>query len=355
MNTHLKKYALIASIAFSAIGIQSAWAGNEDRSGQAGASELLINPWARSSGWGGVNIASVRGVESSYLNIAGAAFVKKTELSFTHTQWLKGSDVNISAFGLTQKVGESGAITLSLTSMSFGDISITTTDLPEGGIGTFSPELINLGISYSKAFSNSIYGGVTLRAISESLADVKASGFSFDAGIQYVTGLNEAKDNVKFGIALKNVGSPLRFSGDGLAFRTDPFTGSNYQLTVEQRTEKFELPSLVNIGIAYDWALAANHTLTSAISFVSNSFTNDNYGLGLEYSFKKLFSLRGGYVYEKHLTNEEESLTTSNGLSGGVTIDVPLGKGGKILGLDYAYSTTRYFDGTHRIGVRISL
>ena len=26
-------------------------AGNPDRAGQAGASELLINPWARSSGW----------------------------------------------------------------------------------------------------------------------------------------------------------------------------------------------------------------------------------------------------------------------------------------------------------------
>jgi len=30
---------------------QYAAAGNKDRSGQAGASELLINPWARSSGW----------------------------------------------------------------------------------------------------------------------------------------------------------------------------------------------------------------------------------------------------------------------------------------------------------------
>lgn len=29
-------------------------AGNKDRSGQAGASELLINPWAKSSGCGGV-------------------------------------------------------------------------------------------------------------------------------------------------------------------------------------------------------------------------------------------------------------------------------------------------------------
>ena len=60
-------------------------AGNEDRSGQAGASELLINPWARSSGWGGANSAAVRGIESIYMNIAGTAFTKKTELIFTRT------------------------------------------------------------------------------------------------------------------------------------------------------------------------------------------------------------------------------------------------------------------------------
>ncbi|MBK5284896.1 MAG: DUF3308 domain-containing protein, partial [Bacteroidia bacterium] len=30
-------------------------AGNNDRAGQAGATELLINPWARSSGFGGAN------------------------------------------------------------------------------------------------------------------------------------------------------------------------------------------------------------------------------------------------------------------------------------------------------------
>jgi hypothetical protein len=33
-------------------------AGNKDRSGQAGASELLINPWARSSGMGRSHIST---------------------------------------------------------------------------------------------------------------------------------------------------------------------------------------------------------------------------------------------------------------------------------------------------------
>ena len=39
-------------------------AGNKDRSGQAGAAELLINPWARSSGWGGVGTSCGHGLEA---------------------------------------------------------------------------------------------------------------------------------------------------------------------------------------------------------------------------------------------------------------------------------------------------
>ncbi|HKR06381.1 MAG TPA: PorV/PorQ family protein [Bacteroidia bacterium] len=359
MKKYLGKvtYLLIAFSLLNTI-TERVFAGNEDRAGSAGATELLINPWARSAGWGGVNIASVKGCESSFLNIAGAAFVKKTEISFTQTKYLKGSEINISALGFSQKVGATGVVTLALMSMSFGDIPITTVDLPEGGLGTYSPQFINLGLSYSKEFSNSIYGGITARIISESISDVKASGFAFDAGIIYRTGTNAEKDNLKIGIALKNVGAPLKYSGDGLTFKGNPpgypYTG-NYQMTVLQRSDKFEMPSLVNIGISYDWKLAELHSLTTALLFTSNSFTNDQFGGGLEYTFKKLFSLRGGYVYEKKLSNEEESVTASNGLSGGVTVEVPLGKSGKSLGIDYAYSTTRYFDGTHRVGIRLTL
>ncbi len=80
------------------------FAGNPDRAGQAGATELLINPWARSSGWGNANSGSVRGLEAMFGNVAGTAFTKKTDIIFAHTQWLKGSEINVNAFGLTQKM-----------------------------------------------------------------------------------------------------------------------------------------------------------------------------------------------------------------------------------------------------------
>lgn len=129
MNT-LYKY-LIAFLIIATI--SPAYAGNKDRSGQAGASELLINPWARSSGWGNANMAKVRGLEAMWGNVAGTAFTKKTQLIFSQTQWLKGTGTNIFAFGLTQRVGESGVIGLQVMSMSFGEIQITTGNNPDGG------------------------------------------------------------------------------------------------------------------------------------------------------------------------------------------------------------------------------
>ena len=195
------------------------------RAGSAGASELLINPFARSSGWGGSNVSSVSGLEGQYFNVAGLASTERTELIFTQTSWLQyGNELfnanesvsSISTFGFAQKVGESGVMGMGVMSMNFGDIEITTVDMPDGGIGTFSPRFMNIGVSYAHIFSNSIQGGATIRMISEQISDVSANGIAFDAGIQYRTG---EQDELKFGISFKNWGPRMSFAGDGLSFR----------------------------------------------------------------------------------------------------------------------------------------
>ena len=346
-------YKFNLAVACTLLSCSIAMAGNDNRAGQAGASELLINPWTRSGGWMNCNIANVRGLEAQFLNVAGTSLTKKTELAFNHTQWFKGSDININAFGLSQRVGESGAISLGIMSMNFGDIDITTVDLPSGGVGTFSPRFLNVALSYSKAFSNSIYGGVTLKVISESIADVKASGLAFDAGIQYITGFNKEKNNLKFGIALKNVGAPLRFNGDGLASKG--FTSDNVSLTIAQRSQNFELPSLVSIGGSYDFKLTELHRLTLAAGFTANSFIKDQTSVGLEYGFKNLFMLRAAYQFEEKGSSKDESTNVYSGFGAGLTIEAPISKSGKTIGIDYSFRPTNTFDGTHSFGLIFKL
>ncbi len=345
---------LITTFVIALLNMSDTKAGNKDRSGQAGATELLINPWARSSGWGSANSASIQGLEAQFLNVAGTAFTAKTEVLFSHTIWLEGSDISINSFGLTQKVSEVGVLGLSVMSMNFGDIDITTVELPEGGIGTFSPSYLNIGISYAQAFSNSIFGGINFKIISEQISDNAARGVAIDAGIQYVTGI---KENIRFGISLKNVGPRMKYSGDGLSQRT-PLQGANYSNTILQRSDEFELPSLINIGAAYDFTLSKDelHLLTAAANFTSNSFTNDQYSLGLEYSFKKMAMLRGGYTYEEGIFSTTERSTVFTGPSAGFSIQVPLNKeNGSSFSLDYSFRASNPFSGSHSIGARIYL
>jgi len=326
-------------------------AGNKDRSGQAGASELLINPWARSSGWGGVNISNCYGLESMYTNIAGLAFTQKTELIFSNTQWLKGSSIDINTFGLSQKVGDAGVLGLAMMSLRFGDLPITTTSLPEGGIGTFSPTYMNINVAYAKAFSNSIYGGFNIKVISEAISDVSATGIALDAGIQYVTG---EKENIKFGISLKNIGPTMKFRGDGLSIRSF-LPNQESMFTLEQRSADFELPSQLNIGASYRFIFNEMHSLSLAGAFISNSFYKDQYVVGAEYELKNYLMLRGGYVYEEGITSDAERTTVFTGPTGGLSVQVPLNKEkGSIFSVDYSYRATNPFQGSHTIAARLS-
>ena len=339
----------------------TATAGNPERSGQAGSGQLLINPYARSAGWASAATARSKGLESQYMNIAGLAFTRKTELMFMRTSLFVGSGININTFGLSQRVGETGAIGLGITSIDGGKINRTTEDQPEGGLGTYTPRFTNIALSYAKGFSDNIYGGVTVRVISEGIDNVKAQGVSIDAGIQYHTG---KYDQLHLGVSLKNVGPKMQYKGDGLSVQntvTNAY-GNTYQLTAANKSGQFDLPALLNIGLAYDFYLTKDtsgllktHRITVAGNFTSNSFTKDNFLLGVEYSWKEILMLRGGMYMEKGTFTGDANRTTSmNGPTGGITVEIPIGSKKSTFGIDYAYRVTNSFKGIHTFGARIN-
>jgi len=349
---HYYKFLSIVLITAFVIPLSlSLHAGNKDRSGQAGASELLINPWARSNGWGGANMARVSGLEAMWANVAGAAKISGTQVILSYTDYLKGTGTSVAAFGLTTKIGDAGALGVQIFSMSFGEIEITTTDSPEGGQGVYKPNMLNVALSYSKAFSNSIYGGVLIKGVSESIADVSAFGIAIDAGIQYVTGANE---QITFGIALKNVGPKMKFSGDGLSIKSF-IPGQDNAFTLEQRSQAFNLPTQLQIGAAYDFLMPKDYRITLAGNFISNSFTRDQIVLGMEFSLKDYFMVRAGYTYENGMfeeTTSDENTNINNGLSAGVSVALPLNKEkGTFIGIDYAYRETAAFNNNHTLGI----
>ena len=354
---------MIAGAALLSAGMTEA--GNPDRIGQSGANQLVMNPWARTAGWGWAGVAGVQGLEATYMNIGGLAHLDKTQIMFSNTNWLVGSGVSINSFGIAQSIGSEGVLGLSVMTTSMGEIEITTTEQPEGGLGTINPRLINMGIAYAKRFTESISGGVLVRIHSESIPNAGAQGVAIDAGIRYTETSDKSdklkKDDIKFGISLKNVGPDVQYSGDGLGFKAINPSNDNEQ-TLLFRSQRYGLPTLINIGASYDFRLDAtketfSHRMTPALTFTSNAFSRNQLTAGLEYGFKELFSIRAGYAYEDGGLDYADRTSAFTGLAAGFSLDLPLSKDNDngSFGIDYAFRHSNPFSGSHSIGLRLDL
>ncbi len=357
----MKKTILIAAITLiSSVAIS----GNPDRIGQAGAMQLNINGWGRSSGWGWASVSSAIGLEAIHNNVGGLAYTEKTELIFARTAWLMGSDININTFGFSQELNGAGVLGVSVMSYDIGDIPITTTEQPDGGIGTYKPSFSNIAVAYAKRFTQSISGGVTFKVFSESITNAKAQGMAIDAGIQYITSSdpeNKIKQNdIKFGVSLKNIGPDAAYSGDGLSVKMlDPLSG--VERTVSQRAASFNLPTLINIGASYDIRLDNSeetyfHRLTPALTFTNNAFATNQITTGIEYSYKDMFQLRTAYAYEDGIFNYETRNNAFTGVMAGFTFEVPVRAGSSTtFALDYSFRHSNPFGGSHSFGVRLNI
>jgi len=357
-------------IAFGIIPVllsSQAWAGNDTKRGQGGAVELLINPWSRSSGFAGANSGIVRGIESMGLNVAGLASVRKTDFNFCTSRYLVGSDININSLGFAQRVGEGGVMGLTLSAYDLGTFYETTAENPDGTGNTFKPQIFNFGMAYAKKFSDRITGGLLVRGISQAYNAASAFGVAFDAGIQYQTGKQK---EFKFGVSIMNLGPKMTFGGDAFTTRGQK-SGTGYTQTIGLLSAAFEQPSMLNIGFGYDFNFdTLQLKVTPCFNFRSNSFTSDQYQIGVQASWKEMFMVRAGYDYQEGIFAEDNSTTTNLGPSFGATVQMPFARNksgemtqtsssglgaSKVVGLDYSYSMTRYFGGTHRIAITLSL
>ncbi len=359
----MKQFSIKSIVALCAVGMSfSAFAGNKDRSGQAGAPEMVINPWARTTGLFGLNTSHIGGAEAMKTNIAGLAQVTSTDIGVSRGMYLSGTNININNIAIGQKIGEAGVIGINLMSMNFGDITSTSYFEPEG-FGTYRPQFLNMQLGYAKQFSSHVNAGASATYVSEQVGNITALGIAFEGGIQYVTG---KRDNFHFGITLRNLGSNMRFSGTGFAVNADkPQSSPTFAVSQTYPADKFSMPTYLNFGAAYDFYLDEHHLmskdslpkhkLTAMFNFQSNSFNNDYIGAGVEYSFKEMIQLRAAYRYEKGIGNLETSTTMYSGIAVGATAQKRLGESGPLVSIDYSFRPTqRPANGVHMMSLRFS-
>ena len=334
---------IVVLVVFSLFFVASqADAGSERRRGTAGALELLIPVGSRGTALGGSFNASITGLEAIFWNPAGLAVSDASaEVMASHFEYIAG--INVEYAAVSAKFGGLGTFGLSVKTLDFGDINVTTETNPEGTGQTFNPTFVTLGFTFSKQVTDRISFGTTAKVISEEILNTSATGIGFDFGLQYVAG----GTGLKLGIALKNIGPNMTFTGSDTETRVPPAGTEPGSRARNLRTPlaAFELPSTLEIGVSYDLGLSENNAVTIAGNFMNHNFGLDQYGLAAEYAYNDFVFLRGGYTLafnpgsDEFVSNEEDFLFGPS-FGGGVKLNV----GAFDVNFDYAWRATKFFD-----------
>ncbi len=338
-------FLVLCVLLVSALGTLDA---QNKRTGTAAATELLIPIGARDVAMGGSALAVTSGAEAIYWNPAGLSAMPYSAEGMVSSMSYLG-DIDVSWAAVAMKFEGFGTMGFSIKSLDFGQIPMTTTDDPDNTFGrTFSPTYLTVGLTYSKALTDAIAAGFNMKVVTERIDRVSATGFAFDLGIQYSRLLGIQGFNL--GVAVKNIGPGMQFDGPGLYREALPLEGLRPQQKLKSEAAEFELPSVVEIGMAYRASFGNNLQGMLAGSFTNNNLYLDEYRLGGEVGF----TMEGLQLFGRAGMNMVP-LAEDDGNIFGPTFGfgVAYNPGGIDLILDYAYRTVEYFDANQVISVRV--
>jgi hypothetical protein len=321
------------------------FAGGKDRVGTAGATELLIPVGARGTALGGSSVSMISGVDAIYYNPAGISGSNlAAQAMFSNMTYI--ADIDVNSFAVAANFAGFGTLALSLKSLSFGDIPVTTETQPDITSETYSPSYLTLGVTYSTSLSDRVRSGITVNFVNETIARVSATGIAFDIGIQYfgLGGIN----GLKLGIVAKNLGPQMKFDGGGL-FKKATVENDDRTISSNMKVDaaSFELPSYFELGVGYEAMLQADHKLFLGTSFQNNNYSDDDYKLCMEYTFKDLVYLRGSYQMAPTANTDDYIYGPAFGAG------VHYSTSSIDLTLDYAYQWHRTFDASNIITLKI--
>ncbi len=319
-------------------------AATDKRLGTAGAQELRIPVGSRGTAMGGTIVANAYGVDALYWNPSGAALQTGTEAMFSHLDYF--ADMNVDYAAVTTQVEGFGTIGASVKVLSVGDILKTTYHDEQGSAGEyFNPSFSVVGVTFARQMTDRVAIGVTTSFINEKVEQVSAQGVAFDFGFTY----NPRWRGLKIGAVLKHLGPSMKFSGAG--FDVDLIPPDNdpnsSQKTLAKQSTEFELPSTLQLGASWNM-LEGNefHSMEVSGVFQAGSFSNDVFRGGVEYGYRNMFFLRGGYE-----ATQQDNYMYGAALGGGLKL--PLGKHSSI-GLDYSWVDDQFFDAHNYFTVKFA-
>lgn len=334
---------LLLALVLSGFALQNLEAGNRSRIGTAGAQELLIPVGARGIALGNSSLANATGVEAIFWNPAGVVRSDYgTEVMFSHMNII--ADIGVDYGAVAVNAGDFGTLAFSIKSLSFGDIPVTTDEFTDGTGEFFSPTFVTVSGTYAKMLNERISVGGTLNIISEKIMSTSASGFGISAGVQY-HGL--VIPELKLGVAVKNIGSSMKYDGSNLYYPADVVGAERPAQFYKIDAAEFDIPSTLEIGLAYDRKINDMNAISVATNFQNNNYQADELKVGAEYAFNNMIFVRGGYLASPNAQADEYIYDYAFGF--GINYDL----GGLAVKVDYAYRHLKSLDANNIITVNL--
>lgn len=349
MNTKTtirKQQALIGLILVLFLSIASIEGYSQEvkKVGTTAAAFLKIPVGARGSSMGGAFVSLADDPSSLYWNPGGLSRNNKYALIVDHSPWLPGLSYNF--FGVVIPMQSFGTMGISVAALSTAEMDVTTPANPLGTGEKFDASSIAVGLSYGRSLTDRFSIGGTFKYITERIFNSKATGLAFDIGTIYDTPLS----GLRMGVSVSNFGSKMRMEGEDLNIRVDiapDQLGNNQSVVGRLKTDRFDLPLIMRLGLSYDAWRTENLRLTLAADGINPSDNGQSVNIGAELSFlKEMLILRGGYN-ELFLEDREKGLTFGAGISTAIANGVRFGAG-------YAYQNFTHLSNVNHFTLTLS-
>ena len=309
--------------------------------GTTAAEFLSIPVGARATAMSNAISASIEGPTSIYWNPAGLASMTGGAFTAEYAQWLAGIDFSYVALAVN---GSFGTIGFGLTSMRVPDMEVTTVNEPDGTGEQFDASSYSVSLAYAKSLTDRFGIGGSVKLVNERIWNSTASGVAFDIGTMFETPFH----GIRLGASISNFGSKMQIGGEDLlvVVDIDPNNrGNNESNRALLRTDEFDLPLVMRIGLAGEVVNNEQYRVTLAIDALNPNNSEQYVNVGAEVGLLgDLIMLRGGYG-EIFLTDNVRSWSAGVGLRYRFA---PLD-----FAIDYAYESQEFFSDISRFTLTV--
>jgi hypothetical protein len=273
------------------LGMQPA-ASAQTKIGTTAAQFLGISVGPKALGMGSAYVASNDDATLLYWNPGGFAQIQRSEVLFSHTEWLV--DTKFRWVGAVLNLDGENALGLSFTQLDYGEEEVTTVEHPDGTGERWSAQDLAIGLSYSRRLTDRFSMGGTVKYVTQQIWNENASAFAFDLGLLFVTGFND----MRLGVTMTNFGGDLQMDGRDLLTKVDidpNNSGSNKDLVGSLKTDPWALPLTFRVGVAMDVVKNDELRFTVAADAIRPTDGEESLNVGGEAGWRDAVFLRAGY------------------------------------------------------------